>query len=208
MKSELNSFKHIILDKIECIDVRYPTSTFSEGTDSMHSNCDYSCAYVQLSYRNTNDKNDSSCTGIGIVFTLGKGTEVVVTAIESLKHIILNQSLQDIIDNFAQIWRKLTSDPQMRWLGPEKGVYHLATAGIVNSIWDLWAKLEKKPLWKLLTDIEPLKLINMLDFRYVEDVLTKDDALQILTENLKGKDKREEELISVGFPAYTTAIGI
>ena len=115
--------------------------------------------------------------------------------------------MADIFGNFGSYWQSICSEDQIRWLGPEKGVTHLATAAIVNALWDLWAKMEGKPLWKLLVDMEPEKLISTIDFRYMADTLTKEEALEILKSKVAGKEKREAELKSKGFPAYTTSCG-
>ncbi|KAL1469447.1 hypothetical protein MTO96_025055 [Rhipicephalus appendiculatus] len=112
-----------------------------------------------------------------------------------------------IYTNFGQFWRKLTSDSQLRWIGPEKGVIHLATAGIINALWDLWGKIEGKPVWKLLADMSPQEIVSLIDFRYISDLLTKEEAIGILEEKQQGKVQREKELLASGYPAYTTACG-
>uniref|UniRef100_A0A3Q3AQ57 Enolase superfamily member 1 n=1 Tax=Kryptolebias marmoratus TaxID=37003 RepID=A0A3Q3AQ57_KRYMA len=127
-------------------DVRFPTSLEQHGSDAMHTDPDYSAAYVVLD-------TDSGLKGFGLTFTLGKGTEIVVCAIQSLAGLVVGKSLQEIVSNFRGFYRLLTSDGQMRWLGPEKGVIHLATAAVLNAVWDLWARAESKPLWKLLVDM-------------------------------------------------------
>lgn len=142
-------------------DVRFPTSLAGHGSDAVHTDPDYSCAYVTLK----TDRHD--LFGYGLTFTCGKGTEIVVTAINSLKHVIEGKTLQEITDNFAAVYRSISSHPQIRWIGPEKGAVQLATAALLNAVWDLWARVEGKPFWKLLADMEPEKLVSTIDFRYM-----------------------------------------
>lgn len=147
--------------KVICKDIRFPTSEEKHGSDAMHTDPDYSCAYVIL------ETSDASLSGHGLTFTIGRGTEVVVNCVKSLQFLVLGKRLGDIFDNFAQFWRSVTSESQLRWIGPEKGVIHLAASAIVNALWDLWAKIEGKPLWKLLVDMEPEKLASTIDYRYM-----------------------------------------
>ncbi|KAM4543628.1 mitochondrial enolase superfamily member 1 [Fundulus diaphanus] len=179
-------------------DVRFPTSLEQHGSDAMHTDPDYSAVYVVLD-------TDSGLKGFGLTFTLGKGTEIVVCAVQALAGLIVGTSLQDIVSNFRGFYRLLTSDGQIRWLGPEKGVIHLATAAVLNAVWDLWARAEGKPLWKLLVDMDPKQIISCIDFRYITDVLTEEEALDILVKAKGGKQQREEEMLSEGYPAYTTS---
>lgn len=181
-------------------DIRFPTSLTSDGSDAMHVDPDYSCAYVILS---TSD----GCSGYGLTFTIGKGTEIVVAAVEALSPLVIGKRVESIFGNFAGFWRELTSDSQLRWIGPEKGVIHLAAAAVLNSLWDLWARREGKPLWRLLVDMTPEQLVSTIDFRYITDVLTKEEALEMLREKEKGKKEREFVLLSQGYPAYCTSIG-
>ena len=183
------------------LDVRFPTSESLDGSDAMHTDPDYSAAYVILR------TNQDGLEGHGLTFTLGRGTELCVQAAEYLCRKLENQTLDAITRNFAVFWRLLTSDTQFRWIGPEKGVVHLATAAVVNAIWDLWAKAEGKPLWKLVTDMPAEQLVSTIDFRYLTDVLTPADALKILRVNDATKHEREAELRERGFPAYTTSAG-
>lgn len=150
---------------------------------------------------------ESGQKGYGSTFTLGRGTNIVCNAIETLKFLIEKRSIDDIFKNFGLFWRELTSEPQLRWLGPEKGVVHLAVSAIVASLFDLWGKLERKPVWKLLSDMEPEFLVSLIDFRYCSDVLTKKEAIDLLKQSAIGKKQREEELKINGYPAYTTAVG-
>lgn len=185
---------------VEVKDIRFPTSLKADGSDAMHKDPDYSCAYVILI-------TNTDIRGYGLTFTLGRGTEIVVKACESLSTLLKGQQVLNIFKDFASFWRKLTSESQLRWIGPEKGVIHLATAAIVNALWDMWARIEKKPVWKLLVDLTPEQLVSTIDFRYITDVITKEEAIQMLRNNEMDKMKREKFLIKNGYPAYTTQIG-
>jgi len=186
--------------EIDVLDLRFPTSRTFAGTDAVHTDPDYSAAYVVLS-------TDAGIEGHGLTFTIGRGTEVVVAAIEAFRHLVEGQRLEDITSDFGGFWRRLASESQLRWLGPEKGVIHLALAAIVNAIWDLWAKTERKPLWKLLADMTPQQLVSCIDFRYITDAMTRDEAIDILSRQSRTKGDREAELLRTGYPAYTTSVG-
>lgn len=181
-------------------DIRFPTSLELDGSDAVNTDPDYSCTYVVL-------KTDSQLEGHGFTFTCGRGNEIVKVAVNSYRHLVVGQELDAIYSDFATYWRKLTQETQIRWLGPEKGVTHLAAATIVNALWDLWAKLEDKPLWKLLVDMEPEKLVSTLEFHYITDLLTKEEALEILKKGREGREEREAEIVKTGYPAYTTSVG-
>jgi L-fuconate dehydratase len=163
---------------------------------------DYSAAYVVLE---TDDPG--GLTGHGLTFTIGRGTEVCVAAIEALAPHVVGATVEELVADLGGMWRRLVTDSQLRWLGPEKGVIHLATAALVNAVWDLYAKLEEKPLWRLLADMSPEELVACIDFRYIEDALTPDEALEILRRNEGTKAEREAILLADGFPAYTTSVG-
>ncbi|XP_037066094.1 mitochondrial enolase superfamily member 1 isoform X2 [Peromyscus leucopus] len=188
------------ISQLSVHDVRFPTSLGGHGSDAMHTDPDYSAAYVVIE----TDAEDG-LKGYGITFTLGKGTEVVVCAVNALVHHVLHKDLRDIVGDFRGFYRQLTSDGQLRWIGPEKGVVHLATAAVLNAVWDLWAKQEGKPLWKLLVDMDPQMLLSCIDFRYITDVLTEEDAYEILKKGQLGKKEREEQMLRNGYPAYTTS---
>jgi L-fuconate dehydratase len=184
-------------------DVRFPTSLSLDGSDAMHRRPDYSCAYVCL----LTDSPDG-LTGCGLTFTNGRGTEIVVAAVRALEHLVVGLSLEEITTEMRRFWRSLTSEDQLRWLGPEKGVLHLATGAIVNAVWDLWAKSEGKPVWRLLTDLEPQEIVDVIDFRYIADALTPEEALELLTAQRAGRPGRIGELERLGgVPAYTTSAG-
>jgi L-fuconate dehydratase len=183
-------------------DVRFPTSRTLAGSDAMHTAPDYSAAYVVL-------KTDSGdgLEGHGMAFTLGRGTEVVVAGIEALAPVVVGRTLESITADMQGFWRAVTGEQQLRWLGPEKGAIHLAAAALVNAVWDLYAKVEGKPLWKLLIDMSPQQLISCIDFRYISDALTPVEALDMLERMAPTRAKREAEIVSSGYPAYTTSAG-
>jgi L-fuconate dehydratase len=184
----------------EVLDLRFPTSRTFAGTDAVHVDPDYSAAYVVLS-------TDAGLEGHGLTFTIGRGNEVVVAAIEALRHLVVGEDLRAITAEFGAFWRRLASESQLRWLGPEKGVIHLALAAVVNALWDLWAKGERKPVWKLLADMTPRQVVSCVDFRYVTDALTPEEAVEMLERRQATKTEREAELLRVGYPAYTTSVG-
>src|SRR5881628_1182114 len=183
-------------------DVRFPTSLTLAGSDALNTDPDYSAAYVVLE-----TDHPSGVAGHGLNFTIGRGTEVCVAAIEALAPHVVGATVEELVADLGGLWRRLVTDTQLRWLGPEKGVIHLATAAIVNAVWDLYAKLEGKPLWKLLADMSPERLVACVDFRYIDDALTPNEALAILRRNESTKADRELRLLAEGFPAYTTSAG-
>lgn len=190
----------LTITDFEVLDLRFPTSRTRDGSDAMHPDPDYSAAYVIL-------HTDQGREGHGLTFTIGRGTDVCVAAIEALAPHVVGRPLGDITGDMAGFWRTITSDGQLRWLGPEKGVIHLATAALVNAVWDLYAKVEGKPLWKLLADMSPEELVSCIDFRYLSDVLSPDEATAMLEKKTDTKEEREAELRAEGYPAYTTSAG-
>jgi L-fuconate dehydratase len=190
----------MVISELTVIDLRFPTSRTNAGTDAVHVDPDYSAAYVVL-------KTDAGLEGHGLTFTIGRGNEVVVAAIEAFRHLVVGERLDAIASDFSGFWRRLASDSQLRWLGPEKGVIHLALAAVVNAVWDLYAKAERKPLWKLLADMTPRQLVSCIDFRYITDALTPDAAIELLERHARTKADREAELLRTGYPAYTTSVG-
>jgi len=181
-------------------DIRFPTSDDLSGSDAMHGSPDYSAAYIVF-------KTDTDYEGHGLTFTLGRGNELCVEASKYLAEFIVGMTLDEIRNDFAGLWRKLTSDEQFRWVGPEKGVIHMATGGVINAIWDLYAKVEGKPLWKLVADMSAEELVSCIDFRYITDALTPEEAIEILKANDATAADREKEMLEKGFPAYTTSAG-
>src|SRR6187200_1237647 len=154
------------ITELEVIDVRFPTSLELDGSDAMNPDPDYSAAYVVL----RTDAGDG-LEGHGLTFTIGRGTEVVVAAVDALRPLVVGRATDALFADMGGFWRSLVGDSQLRWIGPEKGAIHLATAAVVNAVWDLWAKLEGKPLWKLLVDLTPEEIVACVDFRYITDAL-------------------------------------
>jgi len=183
-------------------DIRFPTSRTLDGSDAMNIAPDYSAAYVVLE-----TDNPDGLAGHGLTFTIGRGTELCVAAVHLLAHHVVGRTIEDIASDMAAFWRGLVADSQLRWLGPEKGVVHLATAALVNAVWDLYAKTEGKPLWKLLVDMSPEQLVACIDFRYIDDALAPDEALDLLRRQVPTRAKRETQMLNDGFPAYTTSAG-
>jgi L-fuconate dehydratase len=187
---------------LDVLDIRFPTSRSLDGSDAMNPDPDYSAAYVIV----RTDEPDGA-TGHGLTFTIGRGTEVVVAAVHALEPLVIGRSTDELFADMGAFWRDLVGDSQLRWIGPEKGVIHLATAAVVNAVWDLFAKTAGKPLWKLLVDMTPRELVALVDFRYLTDALTPAQALEIVESLAASKSEREAELIRDGYPAYTTSVG-
>jgi len=192
----------VIITDLIARDIRFPTSRTLDGSDAMNRDPDYSAAYVVLE---TDDP--SGLAGHGLTFTIGRGNELCVAAIEALRHLVVGKTLESFIADMGAFWHMITGDSQLRWVGPEKGVIHLATAAVVNAVWDLYAKVVGKPLWKLLVDMTPEELVACVDFRYISDALTPAEALDLLRRNAPTKAEREAEMRQHGFPAYTTSAG-
>lgn len=190
----------ITITAIDVKDIRFPTSRSLDGSDAMNPDPDYSAAYVIL-------KTDSDYEGHGLTFTIGRGNEICCRAIESMSYLLIGNKLSDFTSDMGAFWKMITGDSQLRWLGPEKGVIHLATGALVNAVWDLYAKVEGKPLWKLLADMSPEELVQCVDFTYITDAINRDEALSILQKNEATKRERVEELLNNGYPAYTTSAG-
>ncbi len=187
---------------VEVIDVRFPTSRSLDGSDAMNRDPDYSAAYVVL----RTDAGDG-LEGHGLTFTTGRGTEVVVAGVHAIEPLVIGRSVEAIEADLGAFWRDLVGDSQLRWIGPEKGVIHLATAAVVNAVWDLVAKRAGKPVWQLLSEMSPEQIVALVDFRYLTDALTPEQALAILRAALPGREERRAELLRDGYPAYTTSVG-
>jgi L-fuconate dehydratase len=182
------------------LDVRAPTSITLAGSDAVHQDPDYSAAYVFLS-------TDGTHEGVGMTFTIGQGNDLCCAAIELLAPMLVGCELEELTADGAGFWRRLTNHGQLRWLGPEKGVIHLATAALVNAVWDLWAKVEGKPLWRLVCDLTPEQFVDAVDFRYLTDVIDRDAALDLLRALEPTRGERIAELERDGYPAYITSAG-
>jgi L-fuconate dehydratase len=187
------------ITEVHVRDIRFPTSLDMDGSDALNLG-DYSATYVTV-------VTDSGLTGDGLTFTNGRGNEIVVAAVRALEHHVIGRLLSEITANLRGFYRDLTVDKQLRWLGPEKGILHMATGALINAVWDLWAKREGKPMWKHLADLSPEQIVSAIDFTYITDVLTPDEALEILRAKQAGRAEREAEMLRDGFPAYTTSTG-
>ena len=190
-----------VITDLEVLDVRFPTSSQLDGSDAMNPDPDYSAAYVILK------TNQAELSGHGLTFTIGRGNEICCAAIEAMRHLVVGLNIDEVRANPAKMWRDLTSDSQLRWIGPDKGAMHLATGAVVNAVWDLWAKIEGKPVWQLVAEMSPEQLVECIDFRYLTDCITPEEALQLLTKQAEGKAERLQKLLAQGYPCYTTSAG-
>ncbi|MBF7014212.1 L-fuconate dehydratase [Novosphingobium resinovorum] len=181
-------------------DIRFPTSQSLDGSDAMNPDPDYSAAYVIL-------ETDDGLEGHGLTFTIGRGNEICVAAIEALRPLVVGLDLDWVRADPGRFWRYITGDSQLRWIGPDKGAMHLATGAVVNAVWDLWAKVEGKPVWQLIADMSPEEIVRCIDFRYITDCITPEEALDLLTARVAGKAERVERLTASGYPCYTTSAG-
>ncbi|MFF4486006.1 L-fuconate dehydratase [Streptomyces sp. NPDC001544] len=187
---------------VDTYDIRFPTSRELDGSDAMNPDPDYSAAYVAL----RTDAADGH-EGHGFTFTIGRGNDVQVAAIDALRDHVLGRPVQEMCDDPGSLFRDLIGDSQLRWLGPEKGVMHMAIGAVVNAVWDLAAKRAGRPLWQLLADAEPEWLVGQIDFRYITDALTPEEALDLLRRGREGGAERRARLLERGYPAYTTSAG-
>ncbi|MCZ4074523.1 L-fuconate dehydratase [Agrobacterium sp. LMR679] len=186
---------------LRVFDLRFPTSQSLDGSDAMNPDPDYSAAYVIL------DTDEPGLKGHGLTFTIGRGNDICCMAIEAMRHLVVGTDLATVTDNPGKYWRHLTSDSQLRWIGPDKGAMHLATGAVVNAVWDLLAKKAGKPVWQLVADMSPEEIADIVDYRYLTDVLTRDEALAILKKAESGKKERIETLKNEGYACYTTSAG-
>lgn len=192
-----------LINRLSVRDIRFPTSRALDGSDAMNAAPDYSATYVVL-----HTDSAKPLEGHGLTFTIGRGNELCVAAVRALESFVVGRTLEEITADMGAFWREITTgDSQLRWVGPDKGVIHLATAAIVNALWDLWGKSQGKPVWKLLADMSPEDLVRCLDFRFVTDVLTPEEALALLRRNWATRGEREAQLLAKGYPAYTTSAG-
>src|SRR5512146_2890533 len=171
-------------------DIRFPTSLHMDGSDSLNLG-DYSATYVTL-------ETDAGLSGDGLTFTNGRGNEICVAAVHALEHHFIGRKIGDIFSDLRGFYRQVTRDKQLRWLGPEKGILHMATGALMNALWDLRARREEKPMWKLLADMAPEQIVEAIDFSYITDAITPEEALDILQANESGKAAREAEMLRDG----------
>ncbi|MFJ3703634.1 MULTISPECIES: enolase C-terminal domain-like protein [Streptomyces] len=191
----------------EVDDIRFPTSEQLDGSDAMNPDPDYSAAYVVLRTDGTDGPGGTGEEGHGFCFTIGRGNDVMAAAIETLRSYVVGRPVPRDAADLAALYRTLTHDSQLRWLGPEKGVMHMAAGAVVNAAWDLAAKLAGKPVWQFLGEMTPEELVSLVDFRYLTDALTPQEALDILRAAEPGRAERTERLLAEGYPAYTTSPG-
>lgn len=185
----------------ETFDLRFPTSDQLDGSDAMNPDPDYSAAYVVL-------KTDSpSLSGHGMTFTIGRGNELCVAGIRCLAELLQGVSVESLMAEPVDLYRRLTGDSQLRWVGPEKGVIHLAAAAVINAVWDLWARIRDKPVWLLVSEMSPEQFVSCIDFRYMTDALTPAQAVELLGKHVASKMERMEILKNQGYPSYTTSAG-
>ena len=186
---------------LRVFDLRFPTSQSLDGSDAMNPDPDYSAAYVIL------DTDSDGLAGHGLTFTIGRGNDICCMAIEAMRHLVVGQELETFRQNPGRFWRHLTSDSQLRWIGPDKGAMHLATGAVVNAFWDLLAKQQGKPVWQLVSELSAEEIADIVDFRYLTDVLTRDEAVAILKRAEAGKAERIATLQREGYACYTTSAG-
>ncbi|NUS17052.1 MAG: fuconate dehydratase [Streptomyces sp.] len=189
-----------LITAVEAADVRFPTSLDLDGSDAMNPEPDYSGAYVTV-------RTSDGAAGHGLAFTVGRGNDVEVAAVRALAPLVVGLPVADVLGDLGAFSRRLTGDSQLRWLGPEKGVIHMAAAAVVNAVWDLYGRREGKPVWRLLAEMDPEHLVGLVDFRYLRDALTPEEALDVLRRAQPGRAERTARLLSEGFPAYTTTPG-
>ncbi len=188
------------ITRLRTVDVRFPTSDHLDGSDAMNPDPDYSAAYLII-------ETEQGDTGYGHIFTIGRGNGLCCAAIEAMQHLVIGADLDGIRAAPGRFYDHLKSDSQLRWLGPEKGVVHMAMGAVMNAVWDLWARVEGKPVWQLLTGMSPEQFVDCIDFRYLGDVLTEDEALAMVQANESGKYDRAAEMENRGYPCYTTSAG-
>lgn len=182
-------------------DVRFPTGAHGHGSDAMNKDPDYSAAYLIL----TTDNPEIS--GHSLVFTIGRGNDLQCASLEALAHMVIGESVEGLVDRIGEIGRELVRDSQIRWLGPEKGVPHMAAGGVINALWDIVCKVEGKPLWQVLSHLSPKQLVELIDFRHISDALSPEEALALFQDAEPLRTEREAQLLAEGLPAYTTTPG-
>jgi L-fuconate dehydratase len=190
-----------VITSVDVVDVRFPTSLTADGSDAMNKDGDYSAAYVILK------TDDPALRGYGFTFTIGRGNDICALAAEQRAKPLIGKNVEAIVADLGGTYRTLKSDSQLRWLGPEKGVEHLAMAAVMNAVWDMAARKAGKPLWRLLTDMTPEQLVDVADLQYLSDAITRDEAVSMLAELAPTRQARIAELQASGYPCYTTSAG-
>ncbi|MBY6110907.1 fuconate dehydratase [Halomonas litopenaei] len=190
-----------VITSIELVDLRFPTSDSSDGSDAVNKDADYSAAYLRLV------TDDSALYGCGFTFTIGRGNEICLQAMEALAQPLVGRDAAEVCRSPGAVYRELAADSQLRWLGPDKGVVHLARAAVMNAVWDLAARHAGLPLWRLVCEMEPEVLVEQLDLSYLGDVLSAEEAVAMLKEQRPFQQERIAELSEQGFPCYTTSAG-
>lgn len=186
---------------VDVTDVRFPTSVSMDGSDAMNKDGDYSATYVVVS------TDDPELSGFGFTFTIGRGNDICTLAAQRRGEPLVGREVSDVVGDLGGVYRDLASDSQLRWLGPDKGVEHLALAAVMNAVWDLAAREAGKPLWRLLADMTPEELVDVADLTYLSDALTRDEALDILRAGVPHREERIRHLEETGYPCYTTSAG-
>jgi L-fuconate dehydratase len=189
------------ITSVTVTDIRFPTSLTMDGSDAMNKDGDYSAAYVHIA------TDDPTVSGFGFTFTIGRGNDLCVAAARQRALPLIGRDVDELVNDLGGIYRELQSDSQLRWLGPEKGVVHLALAAVMNAVWDMAARRAGKPLWRLLSEMTPQQLVDAADLRYLSDALTRDEALAMLTELEPTRGERIAEMAEQGYPCYTTSAG-
>ncbi|MFF0269931.1 L-fuconate dehydratase [Kribbella sp. NPDC004536] len=189
------------ITSVEAVDVRFPTSLTQDGSDAMNKDGDHSAAYVVL------HTDADGLSGHGFTFTIGRGTDLCVAAALQRAQPLIGRDVGELCDDLGAVYRELQSDTQLRWLGPDKGVVHLALAAVMNAVWDLAARRAEVPLWQLLSEMSPEQLVDAADLRYLTDALTREQAITLLASRESGRRQRIAELENTGYPCYTTSAG-
>jgi L-fuconate dehydratase len=189
------------ITSVTVTDIRFPTSLTMDGSDAMNKDGDYSASYVQI------HTDDPQVSGFGFTFTIGRGNDLCVEAARQRALPLIGRDVQVAVADLGAVYRELQADSQLRWLGPDKGVIHLALAAVMNAMWDLAARVAGKPLWRLLAEMTPEELVDAADLRYLSDALTREEAIAILEELAPTRQERIDELTERGYPCYTTSAG-
>lgn len=205
-ESTLEEMSKVIVTSITARDVRFHTSQDSSGSDAVSPDPEYSCTYVTIQV-DRDGVPAPDLTGTAIAFSIGRGNEIIKQLVDVIGTKVVGLKLSQWVTNFAAVWRRITVDGQLKWIGPDKGPAHQASSPLVNALWDVWAKYEKKPVWELVVDLSPEHLLTCLDFRYVRDVLDEEEALALLKKCAVGKERRKEDAKQRGYPSYTTSTG-